>query len=301
MDIQAVVELGRALRKNKYHFVTVTPETHRRVLSRPAVGAVDPLRELFGWSRAVPREQVHPQVFLWAERAGVIISEAKMVRSLVRFSTLGRDIFLHSAYPTEQDDAVFFGPDSYRFVSFVQRKVKTAREVLDLGCGSGVGGLSLSREVGHQQLYLSDISSRALQFAQVNAILADVPQARIFNSDLFQKVPAGIDTVIANPPFVVDSRRRLYRHGGDGYGTGLSVEIAKQALSYLSTGGQLALYTGTAVVGGVDIFKQRIDPLLTGLDFTYEEIDPDIFGEELDDPNYQDVERIAAVGLYVTK
>jgi hypothetical protein len=35
--------------------------------------------------------------------------------------------------------------------------------------------------------------------------------------------------------------------------------------------------------------------------FVYEEIDPDVFGEELERPAYAHVDRIAAVGLTVIK
>jgi hypothetical protein len=34
---------------------------------------------------------------------------------------------------------------------------------------------------------------------------------------------------------------------------------------------------------------------------SYAEIDPDIFGEELDSPGYEQVERIAAVGAVIEK
>jgi hypothetical protein len=61
------------------------------------------------------------------------------------------------------------------------------------------------------------------------------------------------------------------------------------------------MYTGTAVVAGRDVFLEHAKEILSraGLRFRYEEIDPDVFGEELDEPAYADVERIAAVGLVV--
>ena len=44
----------------------------------------------------------------------------------------------------------------------------------------------------------------------------------------------------------------------------------------------------------------KVDPL--GLPRPhYEELDPDVFGEELEQPGYELVERIAAVGLKVVK
>ena len=33
----------------------------------------------------------------------------------------------------------------------------------------------------------------------------------------------------------------------------------------------------------------------------YSEIDPDIFGEQLDEPGYEDVERIAAIGAVIVR
>ena len=63
------------------------------------------------------------------------------------------------------------------------------------------------------------------------------------------------------------------------------------------------LYTGTAIVDGIDTFKRGAIPQLQSNEFTYEynEIDPDVFGEELDRRQYANVERIAAVGLVVTR
>ena len=46
----ALVELGELLRDAGYAFVTVTPETHRRVLARSTARARS-LRDVFGWNR----------------------------------------------------------------------------------------------------------------------------------------------------------------------------------------------------------------------------------------------------------
>ena len=152
-----------------------------------------------------------------------------------------------------------------------------------------------------ETLFLSDISTRALDFARINSQIMNENPPQFFESDLFKNIPTGIDVVIANPPFIMDRQERFYRHGGQAHGTELSVRIVQEAVNYLPPGGRLALYTGTAVVNGCDIFRQAIAPFVEDLDFSYEEIDPDIFGEELIEKNYHDVERIAAVGLVVKK
>ncbi len=71
----------------------------------------------------------------------------------------------------------------------------------------------------------------------------------------------------------------------------------------LSAGGQLILYTASPIVDGVDTLQQQLSALFDSASarraFTYEyrEIDPDVFGLELDHPAYARVERIAVVGL----
>ena len=60
---------------------------------------------------------------------------------------------------------------------------------------------------------------------------------------------------------------------------------------------------GTPIIDGVDMFQAGVAPLLKAHPYrsTYDEIDPDIFGEELERPAYAQTERIAAVLLNVTK
>ncbi len=45
--------------------------------------------------------------------------------------------------PTAERDAVFFGPDTYRFAIFLRHHVQQAARAVDIGCGSGAGGLAL--------------------------------------------------------------------------------------------------------------------------------------------------------------
>ena len=63
------------------------------------------------------------------------------------------------------------------------------------------------------------------------------------------------------------------------------------------------LYTGAAIVDGtdplLDALRQELDG--SGHRWTYRELDPDVFGEELDEPAYADVDRIAAVALVVQR
>jgi hypothetical protein len=63
----------------------------------------------------------------------------------------------------------------------------------------------------------------------------------------------------------------------------------------------MLLYTGAPIVDGEDQFFLALEPVLksAGRAFTYEEIDPDVFGEELDQASYARTDRIAVVALNV--
>ncbi|MET0285597.1 MAG: class I SAM-dependent methyltransferase [Polyangiales bacterium] len=295
---EALLELGRALAAADYHFVTPTPETHRRVFERRTVAR--DVRDVFGWSRPFEKRLLPVRWLELLDGAEMLQSYGPLLRSKVRFSTLERALFMHSAYPTDAGDSVFFGPDTYRFCAFLARGAPPSARVIDIGCGSGAGGLIAARAAGARELVLVDVNQRALRFAEVNVQLAG-QRARLAESDVLRGVDGAFDLIVANPPYMRDHAQRAYRDGGGEHGEALSVRIAREALQRLAPGGTLMLYTGAAIVDGDDVFRRALLPHLSGWDFTYEELDPDVFGEELEQPGYEDVERIAAIGLSVRK
>lgn len=66
--------------------------------------------------------------------AEVLKSDNGMYRSTIRVSTLYDHLFAHSAYPTLASDAVFFGPDTYRFASFLRANLDSTPRQFALGC-----------------------------------------------------------------------------------------------------------------------------------------------------------------------
>ena len=171
-----------------------------------------------------------------------------------------------------------------------------------MGCGSGAGGIVAARLRGGASLLLNDINPLALAYAGINARSAGV-DVELSAGDALTASSGSFDVVLASPPYLVDDAARAYRHGGADLGRALSVRIGSQALQRLSPGGTLILYTGVAMVDGIDLFIRDMEPFLgeAGCTYTYAEIDPDVFGEELDRPAYQQADRIAAVGLVAVK
>jgi methylase of polypeptide subunit release factors len=304
---QALRALGSELRERGYRFVTPTPLTHRRVNERVRNRTAPTLQAVFGWSRPCRALDLPSRLVSLLAEAGELEASGERLRSRVRFSTLADQLFVHSAFPTDQPDAVFFGPDTYRFARVIRQSLHDRpappRKIIDLGCGSGAGGLlaaSLLAGTG-PQIVLTDINPRALRFSRVNAALNGIPNVETREGDLFAGTLGTFDLIVANPPYLVDPGERLYRHGGGELGFALSLRIVAEGIERLAPGGRLVLYTGTAIVDGTDRFLEALTGAIAdrGFSFIYEEIDPDVFGEELEHPPYDRADRIAVVALTI--
>lgn len=304
---RALLNLGRGLKESGYRFITPTPLTHERVYQRQAAPLATGLRDVFGWSMPFDHTLL-PEAFREElQQADVIEKHDSLWRSAVRWSSLDDLLFAHSAYPTTQSDAVFFGPDSYRFAQVIeahlQQRFEPVKRAVDIGCGAGVGALVIARARHDAQVLAVDINPRALRMTAVNAELAGLANISAYHSDVLASVEGEFDLIVANPPYMNDDRQRAYRHGGGALGEQLSVRIAGESLGRLALGGSLVLYTGVAIVAGEDPFLAAVKPLLgsDAFGWTYRELDPDVFGEELAKPGYERVERIAVVALTVTR
>ncbi|SDS92896.1 Methyltransferase small domain-containing protein [Halopseudomonas xinjiangensis] len=300
---QALVELGRYLAATGYQHVAITPLSHAYNNQRAANGTARDLRDIFGWSRPFSSEAVTPFEFELMQAAGVLAPQGDLWRSKVRWSTLGSLLCVHSAYPTDAAEAVFFGPDTYRFAQlidgYLERHAGGVRRAVDIGCGSGAGALLIAQACPAAEVIGVDINRQALHLTRVNAALGGLDNVAPVYSNLLQDVDGEFDLIVANPPYMLDPQQRAYRHGGGPLGAGLSLKIVDAALNRLAPGGTLLLYTGVAMTNGRDPFLQALQQRLSSLpcNWRYRELDPDVFGEELLKPIYDEVERIAVVAL----
>jgi len=299
---QALLALGQALQRHGYRHITVTPATHARVNARADNDWASDLVGVFGWSRPFREGAIPADVFALMQRAGIAVACAGGWRSALRVSTLNEHLYFHSAWPTDAADAVFFGPDTYRYVAAVSGHFcadrPTIRRAVDIGCGAGPGAVELALRFPDAQVVGVDINSAALRLTRLNASLNGA-RVHAQRSDLLNDVEGNFDLIIANPPYMLDGAVRAYRHGGGPLGAGLSLDIISAALRRLSPGGTLLLYTGSAIINGEDLFLQAATQILQDkCAWRYREIDPDVFGEELEaDGAYRGADRIAAVLL----
>ncbi len=169
---EALLRLLQDLERAGYDFIAPTPATHARVVARPDMRHAADLRGIFGWSLPFAPETLPQPMRDWLDQGDLLDTDGALLRSRVRVSRLGERLFVHSAYPTEDKDAVFFGPDSYRFVDFIRSeatRMAGARRLVDIGAGSGVGGIMASALLPGARVTLLDVNPGAVGFAAVNA------------------------------------------------------------------------------------------------------------------------------------
>jgi methylase of polypeptide subunit release factors len=299
---RALVELLRRLKALDYDFTTVTPATHQRVVSRFGREQAVDLRDIFGWSLAFSPDALPQDLLRLLERADVVAAHGSGYKSAIRVARIRDRLFVHSAFPTDQPDSVFLGPDTYRFVRFLEANLSEGEPVehlVDMGAGTGAGAISAAAWLPDARLTLVDSNPQALRFARINAEAAGV-QVETVEANVVDAVEDPFDLLIANPPFMIDEAKRSYRDGGGTLGSRLSLEWTLAAAHRIPVGGRILLYTGSAIVGGRDSLREMLEREMPGgCMLRYDELDPDIFGEELAAPPYRDVERIAAVGAVI--
>ena len=301
------VELLAELDARGYDFVTVTPESHRRVVARSSMRAARDLRGIFGWSLPFDPAVAGPEIFALLREGRLLCKTAAGWKSKVRVSRVRGGLFVHSAFPTDRDDSVFLGPDTLRFIDFIEEQLTGDRRpvlrLVDIGTGAGVGGILAATLPGEPaNIALADINCNALSHARINAAHAGVAAATVY-SDGVDAIEPGFDLAIANPPFIFEEDAPAYRQGGGMHGAELSLRWTVDAARKLAPRGRMLLYTGSAIVDGRDALREALEAELPALGCTlaWRELDPDIFGEELGKAAYHDVERIAAIGAVIER
>ena len=148
-------------------------------------------------------------------------------------------------------------PETEELAEWLLKNLKLPENprILDMGCGSGVLGLTLAADLPGSQAVLADLSPAALDLARENAALLEIPNATFVESDLFSALAGRtFDLIVANLPYVPETDRptlskevahdpALALFGGP---DGLDVirRFVPAAKDHLAPGGWLALEIG---------------------------------------------------------
>ena len=224
--------LGEATHAAGYWFTTVTPLTHQRVTARRQDAVAANLHDVFGWSRPFARGGAGARpARADAGGRGTGRHARRLARHGARVDARRTAVF-HSAYPTTGDDAVFFGPDTCRFVAAIERSLPMLAlppsRIADIGCGAGPAAIAIARRYPDAEVLALDINEAALALTRVNAALAGAVGVTARHSNLLDGVDGDFDLIVSNPPYLLDPAKRAYRHGGGERGAGLSLAIVRR-------------------------------------------------------------------------
>ena len=301
---QALLYLLNFLKQQDYQFTAITPLSHQRILDRKQndVNKEITLKDIFGWNLGFKKTDLDPALFSILEEHQLLKIQENLYLSQVRVASLNNALFIHSAFPTIEQDAVFFGPDTYRFAyhlkQYLASRSDPLKRAVELCCGTSAAAISIAKYFpDYDELIVADLNPKALLYSQMNIDFAGLKKIHPVQSDLFANLQGQFDLIFANPPYLIDPHQRQYRHGGDELdGNALSFRIIKEGIQHLNLRGCIFLYTGVTVTQDGNRFVEYLEKLMKqykNISWSYEEIDPDIFGEELEQPAYQHVDRIA--------
>ena len=86
-------------------------------------------------------------------------------------------------------------------IRYIKEIFNGKARVLDIGCGSGVIGLTIKEKLPDCEVDLIDISEAALNITKENANNLEL-DANVYQSDLFSNVKDKYDVIISNPPYI---------------------------------------------------------------------------------------------------
>ena len=160
----------------------------------------------------------------------------------------GRDFIV---YP----DVFIPRSDSEIIIDIIKKKTFTT--IIDVGCGTGCIGITLSLEIPNIFIDVIDVSHIAIENTNANIKYLDPPSIRhIFQDDILKSTPNGsYDLIISNPPYISLNDVKNLEHSVQYYdplnalsdlGDGLSFyrRIFNLSKTMLNKGGSIILEFG---------------------------------------------------------
>ncbi|MBI4698727.1 MAG: class I SAM-dependent methyltransferase [Nitrospirae bacterium] len=166
--------------------------------------------------------------------ANFIIEEEGFFRSSIRILSFFDHFIAADPFDRSIKDYTYFGIDSLQLANNVRSGLagRKFHRAIDIGTGAGVQALNVAHQC--DEVVGVDINPRAVRFAQTNARINNITNAKFILSNLFDKVSGTFDLLVSNPPFVFYPETNYdpltYR---DGFGGKLGLKITCAILEQL--------------------------------------------------------------------
>lgn len=235
------------------HALATAVPPNRNALSRLLFltrepGALNTLARLFLMGLDVEQRRAADTLPQWfinlGRQAGFIDEVADALRPRVLIVPINNLLFASDALSVlgSETAAEFVLPASTHAARYLLNLSlrKRVDDSLDLGTGCGVQAIFAAAH--SKRVVATDISERAICFAELNARLNGCDNVEFLTGDLFGPVAGRrFDLIVTNPPFVVGPGRGLvYRDSGMEL-DGLCRKLAREAPEYLNQGGMLQM------------------------------------------------------------
>ncbi|WP_106829480.1 peptide chain release factor N(5)-glutamine methyltransferase [Parabacteroides pacaensis] len=125
---------------------------------------------------------------------------------------LGQTSFYGSTYLVNPD-VLIPRPETEELVDLILKRHQEKNiKILDIGTGSGCIAITLAKHLPQAQVWAADISTKALQTAQKNAIRNQAEihfiHFNILDPSTKDKIQDNYDIIVSNPPYVLESEKK---------------------------------------------------------------------------------------------
>lgn len=86
-------------------------------------------------------------------------------------------------------------------IYYINKYFKNPVDIVDLGCGSGVIGLTLEKKVSTFSVDLIDLSKEAIEVTKRNCVKLK-SKANVIENDFLEGIERKYDVIISNPPYI---------------------------------------------------------------------------------------------------
>lgn len=85
-------------------------------------------------------------------------------------------------------------------IEYINKNFKNPK-IIDVGCGSGIIGITLKKEIPFSEVICTDINLKALRLTKINSKKMNV-KIKILRKNLLTKINEKYDILISNPPYI---------------------------------------------------------------------------------------------------